>query len=263
MRNVRRLQKVVLLFSVVIIVVLSGCLPPHYPTEMSQKGIVAWSYESRIAPAYGNTGQMPVSIVVQDIQSEAPSESHSAMALVVLFPVLSLSTLAVPFHVVNVNEAELDTGGNAWKEGGIRRWEIAEILEQELRKSGIAKKVVLARANNAGDYEVRGSVKFVDNRYGHFSGFGAFLYFVSLFPIVTLPEGSEEMLCDAHFEVVSRENKISILSKDYHAETSFLLGTVYSSYERSWSGHGKEVFPQIVERFIGDLKALPKSAWSQ
>jgi hypothetical protein len=262
MRNIRRLQKAVLLFSVVIIVVLSGCAPPHYPMEMSQKGIVAWSYESRIAPSNGNTDQRTISIVVQDIQSEAPSMSGRAMAIFAMLPVLSLSTLAVPFHQVNINEAELDTGGNAWK-GGIRRWEIAEILEQELRKSGIAKKVVLARENSAADYEVRGSVNFVDISYGHFSGFGAFVYFISLFPIVTLPEGSEEMLCDAHFEVVSRDNKTLILSKDYHAETSFHLGTVYSSYERSWSGYGKEVFPQIVERFIGDLKALPKSAWSR
>lgn len=244
-------------------VLTTGCAV-NYPQTMAEMGAVKWSYESRIKPIADAAGRLPVTVSVQDIRSDAPVASSSAIGLFSLLPVLSFATLAAPSpHWVNVNDADFAQGGDAWSKGGIRRWEIADILARELQHSGIAKKAYLARDNADGDYLVQGSANFVHNRYPHYSGFGGIAYSMGILPVFTLPMWSEELMCDAHFEVVSRKTRTTVFSKDYHAQTNFFVGLLYSGDDRIWSAYGKEVFPQVVEQFVSDLKALPASAWSK
>ncbi len=234
----------------------SGCV--HFPPEMTEKGMVAWSYESRIAQ--GAAGQIPVSLRVADLKSDPPDSRTSGTVVLGLIPLISLANLSTPTHThTNVNIAEMVQGGDAWKKGGLRQWEVEEILRQEIRKSGLANEVFLARDNKGGDFEIKGSVNFVRNEHTHVSGFG--ILYIAVVPMLVFPLSTQEINGTAHFDVVSAGNGRTVLSKDYTARTRYVDGIAYSSDERGWAAYGREVFPQIVEQFIADLKALPRAAW--
>jgi hypothetical protein len=248
-------RKFAVLLIAVIAVIVSGCAS-HQPPDLS-KGIVACCYESKIGPADGSTRKIPVSLSISAFRND-PQESHvSGGAIALAFiPLISLANLASP-SATSVNFVS-DGGPN---KGVIKKGEVEQILKQEIRKSGLVRNVSLARENKNADYEIRGSVNFKHNRYVHNSGLG--ILYIAVLPMFTLPSASWEALCTAHFDVVSKKTGAVVLSKDYSASRSYAMGLVYGGVNKSMAAFGKEVFPEVVEEFIADMRALPKNAWKR
>jgi hypothetical protein len=249
-------RKFAVLLIAVIAVIVSGCAS-HQPPDMT-KGIVACCYESKIGPADGSTSRkIPVSLRISAFHND-PEESHvSGGAIALAFiPLISLANLASP-SATSVNFVS-DGGPN---KGVIKKGEVEQILKQEIRKSGLVRDVSLARESKNADYEIRGSVNFKHNRYVHNSGLG--ILYIAVLPMFTLPSASWEALCMAHFDVVSKKTGAVVLSKDYSARRSYAMGLVYDGVNKSMAAFGKEVFPEVVEKFIADMRAMPKNAWKR
>lgn len=279
----RAVKKSAVYIIAAIVVIVSGCASRQLP-DMS-KGTVACCYESKIKPADGSAQKTPVSLSIHALEKD-PYESHISPRLILSFiPILSFINMAMPTGTaVNVdysriNGASAETAnkdnsnanshnspkqtrpGHGDHNNGKKQREVEDILKQEIAKSGIVRDVSLSEEGKKADYEIKGSVNFIGNVYIHASGLG-FLY-VGLLPMFTLPTSSQEAVCKAHFDVVSKKTGAAILSKDYSAKRSYAQGLVYNGDVKALAAFGKEVFPEVVEEFIADMQALPKDAWKR
>lgn len=231
-----------------LVVLCSGCMSNAVRTN----GIVAWNYRSIIstAPAHDHD-QIPLSVHIGDFEQSPPSTDLGMPGgMLRLVPILSLASS--PFEYVNGIPDEWGSRVD------LRSGELEKILVEEISKSGLFKEV--RSGGTGGDYKITGRVNLYFKMQRHFGGLGI-LYF-GVLPMLLLPCDAEHFKCEAHFDVASAKSKIVVLSRDYVAESRWQLWPFYNQ-TRMWQCYGGEVFPKIVESFIADMRALPRSSWDK
>lgn len=242
---INRLRNARFLFLLCIAGLLATGCASDLLNDVKEKGIVGYSYESRIPAADHSVQPLAVSMRVSELEKDPPKQDLLPASVCLAF--IPIASLANPPAVRT----------NTLMRQDIKPHEVEKILAAEIKKSGIAKEVTVGKGT--GDFTVRGRINFVQKAYAHTSGFG--ILYITILPILFLPVGTVESRCDAHLEVVSPGKK-TILAKDYTAQTKHREGLLYdNTAETILPAYGKELFPQIVEQFIADMRALPKSAW--
>lgn len=234
-----------LLLVVTFALMCIGCGTIRTLNKVEKYGIVAWNYQS-VVKDVDNTLKAPVSIRINDFNSIDPSHNMSWGTFpAVIIPIVGLVVPAKEKYVNKVRKVDLKQG------------ELEQILVNEIRKSNIFVKITFQ--GEPTDYDINGDVNCIADIKTHTCGFGI-IFFLSIPLFLTLPLATEELKCEAHFEVISSIDEKKIFSNSYSANTKF-LAWVYS--KRDLEAFGAELFPKIVENFIADLKELPEHVWNQ
>jgi hypothetical protein len=218
-----------------------------------EEGIVAWNYRSTVeASAAAPRERIPVSVSVGRIGSGDVSQDVGGVAGALrLLPLLSFAAPPIVF----INSVPGDISGCV----PIKPGELQRIIAQEAMKAGVFDTVSMS--DEASDFEITGDVNLRLDMYRHMGGLGM-AYTLSAVGELLLPGDFEAFSCRAHLQVTCRESGKTVLSKDYEARTGWHCWWLYNS-TRIWECYGQDVFPQVVEAFLNDVKAVPADAWEE
>ena len=241
-----------------LLISMWGCA--SYPVAMQEKGMVAWNYKSPPVNEESKSVTIQKSLSIKDLEKKEPRFKINPNAGLSLFPILSIPNFFLTTQEFTNYNFYDQIGPFPERNTGLKKGEIEGILVNELQRNRIFKDVVYGDVKK--DYALQGSVNFYLNIYRHISGLGTFFWGGLIIPALTLPFETDELICEAHFEIVTQDSKKTVFSKDYTSTISYNMGLFYND-SKYYEAFGDEAFPKIVQQFISDVKAIPASAWEK
>ena len=132
--------------------------------------------------------------------------------------------------------------------------ELATVLAREIEKNGVATEVRVG--GTPADFELRGTANFILETTFCTYGLGMFAGFAYL---PNLPILRQTGRCEAHFQLVSRDGKTTLLNKYYSSERRWKTTLWHLELPAVPSRCGQVLFPDVVLELMIDLLSIPPS----
>jgi hypothetical protein len=228
-----------------VLVLFAGCAATTHQNVQNndsdnRQSYLTTTYVSTVKPG---AWPSPVSLCVSEVTMQPPQLHIFPGVLLEIFPVLSF------FAVWRME--------NRVGKYKITQADIRQLIAGDLQRSGLSLHTDSTDRTGKAGFTVRTTFQLLVKRRIHCGGFGAV---VGIGPLLLFPMKTDRFQVKASFEVVAAGTGKIVFSKEYRStlrktEWIYNLGSAESNLPRT-------VLPEIIGRFVNDVRALPAETWN-